>query len=157
MDQRVLEPPHCSYKEVILERWTEHFNSVLNRPSSIDEDVINRLSQIECNIPLDQFPTVMETRKSVQQLQSSKAPGADAIPAEVCKAGGYHGRVFVIVVSLYVEDGGYIPQEFKDASIIHLYRPQVGDNHRDIFLQPITGKILAKILLNHLHVHLDQT
>ena len=33
--------------------------------------------------------TVMETRKAVQQLSSGKAPGADAIPAEVYKAGVY--------------------------------------------------------------------
>ena len=75
-------------KEAILKRWTEHFYSVLNRPSSINEDTIDRLPQIECNVLLDEFPTVMETRKSVQQLSSDKAPGADAIPAEVHKAGG---------------------------------------------------------------------
>ena len=54
-----------------------------------------------------------------------------------------------------------IPQEFKDASIIHLYKrkgnPQVYDNHRGISLLSIAGKILAKILLNRLNAHLDQT
>ena len=72
-------------KEAILKRWAEHFNSVLNRPSSINEDAIDRLPQIECNVLLDEFPTVMETRKAAQQqlLSSGKAPGVDAIPAEV--------------------------------------------------------------------------
>ena len=95
MAQRVLEPPHCSVqmealftdKEAILKRWTEHFNSVLNRPSSINEDAIDILPQIECNVLLDEFLTVMETRKAVQQLSSGKASGADAIPAEVLKIG----------------------------------------------------------------------
>ena len=32
-------------KEVILKRWAEHFDSVLNRPSSINGDAINRLPQ----------------------------------------------------------------------------------------------------------------
>ena len=54
-----------------------------------------------------------------------------------------------------------IPQEFKDASIIHLYKgkgnPQVGDDHRGISLLPMAGRILANILLNRLNVHLDQT
>ena len=53
-----------------------------------------------------------------------------------------------------------IPQDFKDASIIHLYNrkgnPQVCDNHRGISLLSIAGKILAKILLNRLNAHLDQ-
>ena len=48
-----------------------------------------------------------------------------------------------------------IPQYFKDASIIHLYKrkgnPQVCDNHLSIAV-----KILAKILLNRLNAHLDQ-
>ena len=66
-------------KEAIFKRWAEHFNSVLNRPSSINENAIDRLPQIECNVLLVEFPTVMETRKAVKQLSSNKAPGADAI------------------------------------------------------------------------------
>ena len=76
-------------KEAILERWAEHFYSVLNRPSSINQDAIDRLPQIECNVLLDEFPTVTETRKAVQQLSSGKAPGADAIPAKFTRLGGY--------------------------------------------------------------------
>ena len=53
-----------------------------------------------------------------------------------------------------------IPQDFKDASITHLYKrkgnPQVCDNHRGISLLSIAGKILAKTLLNRLNAHLDQ-
>ena len=53
-----------------------------------------------------------------------------------------------------------IPQEFRDASIIHIYNrkrnPQVCDNHRGISLLCNAGTILAKILLNRLNVHLDQ-
>ena len=30
-------------KEAILKRWAEHFVSMLNRPSSINEDAIDRL------------------------------------------------------------------------------------------------------------------
>ena len=76
-------------KEAILKRWAEHFDSMLlNRPSSINEDAIDRLPRRECNVLLDEFPTVMKTRKTVQQLSSGKAPGADAITAEVYKAVG---------------------------------------------------------------------
>ena len=140
--------------------WAEHFNSVLNRPSSINEDAIDRHPQIECNVLLDEFPTVMETRKAVQQLSSGKAPGADAIPAEVYKAGGLPMAEKLTELFHCMWRKEAIPQEFKDASIIHLYKrkgnPQVCD-HRGISLLSIAGKILAKILLNRLNVHLDQT
>ena len=47
-----------------------------------------------------------------------------------------------------------MPQEFKDASIIHLYKrkgnAQVCDSHIGISLLSIAGKILANVLLNHL-------
>ena len=129
---------------------------MLNRPSSINEDAIDRLPQIECNVLLDEFPTVMETRKAVRQLSSGKVPGADAIPAEVYKAGGL--PMTELFHCMWRKEA--IPQEFKDASIIHLYKrkgnPQVCNNHRGISLLCITGKILAKILLNRLNVHLDQ-
>ena len=145
----------------ILERWAEHFNSVLNRPSSINQDAIDRLPQIECNVLLDEFPTVTETRKAVQQLSSGKAPGADAIPAEVYKAGGLPMAEKLTELFHCMWRKEAIPQEFKDASIIHLYKrkgnPQVCDNHRGISLLSIAGKILAKILLNRLNAHLDQT
>ena len=49
-----------------------------------------------------------------------------------------------------------IPQEFKDASIIHLYKrkgnAKVCENHRGISLLSSA----AKILLNRLNIHLEQ-
>ena len=40
-------------KYAILERWAEQFNSVFNRSSSVNDNTINRLLQIEHNVPLD--------------------------------------------------------------------------------------------------------
>ena len=42
-------------KDAILKRWAEHFNSVLNCPSPVDDNAINTLPQIECNFLLDEF------------------------------------------------------------------------------------------------------
>ena len=52
--------------EAILKRWAEHFGSVLNRPSSINDDAINRLPKVECNLQLDEFPIVAETVKAIK-------------------------------------------------------------------------------------------
>ena len=75
-------------KETTLKRWAEHFDGVLNRPSSINDEAINRLPQVECNPLLDALPTVSETVKAIKLLSSGKAPGSDAIPAEIYKTGG---------------------------------------------------------------------
>ena len=54
---------------------------------------------------------------------------------------------------------GKLPQEFKDASIVHLYKRkgnrQDCNNHRGIALLSVAGKILARILLNRLTEHLE--
>ena len=95
-------------KDAILKRWAEPFNSVLNRPSSVNDKAINRLPQIECNVLLAEFPTVTETRNAIQHLSSGKAPGTDAIPAEVYKAVGLTmAEKTDRVVSMHVEKGGY--------------------------------------------------
>ncbi|BHF83601.1 hypothetical protein SprV_0902674400 [Sparganum proliferum] len=75
-------------KTQILQRWAEHFRGVLNRPSAISDAAIERLPQVETNADLDLPPSLQETIRAVQQLSSGKAPGSDAIPAEVYKHGG---------------------------------------------------------------------
>ena len=121
-------------KEDILNRWAEHFDGVLNWPSSVNDEAINRLTQVECNPLLDELPTISETVKAIKCLSSGKAPRSDAIPAEIYKAGG--PPVAELFHIMWRKEA--ISQEFKDATIIHLYKrkgnPQVCDNHRGICL-----------------------
>ena len=142
-----------------MKGWAEHFDSVLNRPSSVNDDAINRLPQVECNLLLDEFPTVSETVKATKLLSSNKALGSDAIPAEIYKAGGIPVAKKMLFHIMWRKEA--IPQEFKDASIIHLFKrkgnPQLCDNHRGISLLSVAGKVLARVFLNRLNEHLEQS
>ena len=60
-------------KEAILKRWAEHFDGVLNRPSSINDEAINRLPQVECNPLIDELPAVSETVKAIKVLSSGSS------------------------------------------------------------------------------------
>ena len=62
-------------KEAILKRWAELFESVLDRPSSINDNAINRLPQVESYLILDELPTVAETVKAIKLVSSAKATG----------------------------------------------------------------------------------
>nr|VZI50559.1 unnamed protein product [Spirometra erinaceieuropaei] len=147
-------------KEQILQRWAEHFRGVFNRSSVISDAAIERLPQVETNLDLDLPPSLQETIRAVQQLSSGKAPGSDAIPAEVYEHGGPLMMDHLTALFQEMWRQGEVPQDFKDATIVHLYKRkgnrQVCDNHRGISLLNIAGKIFARILLNRLNNHLEQ-
>ncbi|BHF85580.1 hypothetical protein SprV_1002874800 [Sparganum proliferum] len=136
------------------------FRGVLNRPSAISDAAIDRMPQAETNADLDLPPSLQETIRAVQQLSSGKAPGSDAIPAEVYKHGGPQLMDHLTALFQEMWRQGEVPQDFKDATIVHLYKRkgnrQICDNHRGISLLNIAGKIFARILLNRLNNHLEQ-
>ncbi|BHF67789.1 hypothetical protein SprV_0301081800 [Sparganum proliferum] len=147
-------------KTQILQRWAEHFRGVLNRPSAISDAAIDRLPQVETNVDLDLPPSLQETIRAGQQLSSGKAPGSDAIPAEVYKHGGPQLMDHLTALFQEMWRQGEVPQDFKDSTIVHLYKRkgnrQVCYNHRSISLLNIAGKIFARILLNRLNNYLEQ-
>lgn len=147
-------------RDKILARWAEHFNDVLNRPSTINDEAIARLPQVPINNSMDDPPTLAETQKAISMLSSGKAAGPDSIPAEIYKHGGITLETKLHNLFLLMWQQEKIPQEYKDASIIHLYKRkgnrQDCNNHRGISLLSIAGKILARLLLNRLTKHLNQ-
>ena len=84
------------------------------------------------------FQPLQKLGKPLNILSFGKAPGADAIPAEIYKAGGLPMAEKLTELFQCMWKKEAIPQELKDASMIHLYKrkgdPQVYDNHRDISL-----------------------
>ena len=75
-------------KKKVLNRWAEHFNCVLNRPLTINEEAIARLLQVPIKHSLADVATEAEIEKTLKWLSSGKAPGADSIPAEIYAFGG---------------------------------------------------------------------
>lgn len=61
---------------------------MLNRPAAINDQAIAHLPQLAINTELDIPPTYDEVNKAIKQMATGKAPGPDAIPAEVYKTGG---------------------------------------------------------------------
>lgn len=69
-------------KEKLLECLFEHLSSVLNRSSTINEESIARLTQVQVDNTLEDPPTGKVTDDN-KRLSSGNAPGADSIPVEV--------------------------------------------------------------------------
>lgn len=142
----------------IIQRWSEHFSQLLNRSSRIDQQAIQDMPQRPVLASLDDPPTREETQKAIKQLQMGKAPGPDGIPPEIFKEGG---EAIVIKLTELLQqfwEEGSVPQDFKDANIIHLYKNKGDrascDNHRGISLLSTAGKIMARVVLNRITHHL---
>ena len=146
-------------RKEILDRWAEHFDSVLNRPSEVNDEAIDRMPQVPINLTMEATPSEDDVQKAINQLSNGKAPGTDGIPAEIYKKGGPVLRTQLTKLYESFWNKEDMPQELKDASIVHLYKRkgnrQSCDNHRGISLLSIAGKILARVLLNRLNAHLE--
>ena len=75
-------------RKEIVERWAEHFSDVLNCPSSINDEAIQYLLQVDMNPDVDIPPCEDEVDKELKHISSGKALGPDAISAEVFKSDG---------------------------------------------------------------------
>eukprot|EP00795_Rhopilema_esculentum_P004209 gene4209-20396_t len=121
--------------------------------------LIERLPQIVVNEALAIPPLENDVAKATKQMSSGKAPCPDAIPAEMFTSGGpLIAKLTELFQSVWVSET--LPQEFKNATIVHIYNRKGNkrscDNYRDIFLLAIAGNILARVLLNRLLRHLEQ-
>ena len=143
----------------IRDRWAEHFKGVLNQDSNFDVTVLSEIPQWAINVSLDTMPTLEEVILSIKQLTSGKAPGADCIPPDVYKLGGPAIAEELHILFKQIWEEGVVPQDFKDADMIHLYKNKGDikccDNHRGISLLCIAGKIFARLILNRLFKHTD--
>lgn len=160
--------PHCSItspllnepgtilltdKPDIMNRWKEHFQILLNRPSTTDPNVLNNINKLPSNNNMDKPPTLEEVEDAVKSLKNGKSPGADGIPSEAYKYGGPDIVQALHTLFTTCWEAAELPQDFKNATIVTIFkkgdRTQCG-NYRGISLLSTAGKVLAKVLLSRL-------
>ena len=106
------------------------------------------------NESLDVTPSSTSYLSTIQ-WQSTQ----NSIPVENYKEGGSElsGKLLTLIQLIWIKE--QLPQDFKDTSIIHIYKwkgnRKVCDNHHRISLLSILGKILVRVLLNHINNHLE--
>ena len=93
-----------SDKGKILERWGEHSDNVLNRPSSMNEEAITRLPQVDMTPSLALLPRLDVVNLAIASLSSGKAPYSDGIPPEIFTARG--PTLLTRLFELYSTAGG---------------------------------------------------
>lgn len=139
------------------DRWKEHFEELLNRPSPEIEAQIPPAEQ-ELNISLEP-PSKEEIRKAIKTLNSGKSGGPDCIPAEALKYAVEPSVTILHPLLHQIWEEENIPEDWKEGYIIKL--PKKGDlslckNYRGIMLLSTPGKVLNRILLNRMKASVDQ-
>ena len=109
-------------KTSILNRWSEHFQTLFSANRTVQDTAILRIPQQTVKPELDDPPNLAETIKAIKQLKSGKAAGGDGIPAEIWKHGGHtlHSKLHEFFVCCW--EKGMLPQDLRDAVIITLYK-----------------------------------
>ena len=143
-----------SDRESILERWSDHFQTLFSPKSQVHDSTLSCIPQRTVKMELDEPPTMDETVKAINQLKNGKAAGVDGLPPELWKFGGpaLHLKLHKLFQACW--DSGKIPNDLRDAIVITLYKNKGSkadcSNYRGITLLSIAGKVLARILLNRL-------
>ena len=75
-------------KELILERWAEYTQNLLNNVHTTDPDFLDDLPTLPIIPKRDDPPSFDEVEKAILSLKDNKAAGPDNIPAKVIKYGG---------------------------------------------------------------------
>lgn len=135
-----------------LNRWTEHFEELLNRPPDIQA--------ADVDLPIDcSKPTRDEIRRAIFRTKSGKAAGPDDIPAEALKADTETTveMLFPLFEKIWEEEED-IPADWKEGYLIKI--PKKGDlsncaNYRGITLLSVPGKIFNRVILDRMKDAVD--
>lgn len=141
-------------KQDVLNRWGEHFNTLLNVDRAVNISHISSMASSPTINKLDEPLSLHEVVVAVQQQQNKKAVGIDNIPGELLKYGGVelHQTIWKLFVRMWDEER--VPDDFRVSRICSLYKNK-GDrsdcnSYRGISLLTSPGKVFARILLNRL-------
>ena len=141
-----------------LDRWTEHFEELLNRPAPLNPPTINEAEkdlEIDCGPP-----TKDEIKKAIKKLKNGKAAGPDGIPSEALKVDVEATAEILLPLFRKIWEEEEIPHDWKEGHIIKL--PKKGDlskcdNYRGITLLSNPGKIFNRIILERMKYAVDDT
>ena len=146
-------------KELILERWADYLQNLLNRVHTTDSGFRDDLPTLPIIPKLDDPPSFDEVEKAILSLKGNKTDGPDNISAEVIKYGwcALHRRLHNFILDCW--SAKCLPLQWNNANII-LIDKQKGNraecgNTRGISILSVADKVLAKIMFTCLLEHVN--
>ena len=144
-------------KELILDRWAEYLQNLLNKVHTTDPGFLFDLPPPPIIPKFVDIPSFDEVEKAILCLKVNKTAGPNNIPAEAIKLGecALHRRLHNFILDW--RSAKCHPRNGKMPTLF-LYTSKKGDraecgNSRGISLLSVAGKVLAKIMLTRLLEH----
>jgi len=146
-------------RDDLMQRWTEHFRTLLNETGNVDPDITSHIHQQPTQEWMNKCPNVTEVLRAVNALSDRKSPGVDGIHSELLKKGG--AELILRLTELIRESwrNEEVPQDWKDAQLVTIFMKgdrRICGNYRGISLLSIPEKVFARILLNRLTQYVEQ-
>lgn len=140
-------------KQGVLDRWREHFETLLNSSSeSNDTASLRPKYQQDDGINIE-APSLAEVKDAITRLKNNKAPGEDGLPAELFKSGcqGIVTALHKLIAKIWSEEK--LPEKWMISVICPLHKKGCKTdcgNFRGISLLPTAYKVLSIILSDRL-------
>ena len=138
------------------DRWAEHFQEVLNRPSPEETaDILEAEEDLNINI---EPPTKEEIVTAIKTPKNGKSSGQDNLDAELFKADPELAATILQPLFTAIWAGEEVPEDWTKGVIVKI--PKKGalndcNNWRGITLLSMPSKILAKIIIKSISNAVD--
>eukprot|EP00921_Rhytidocystis_pertsovi_P026473 GHVQ01042707.1.p1 GENE.GHVQ01042707.1~~GHVQ01042707.1.p1 ORF type:complete len:357 (+),score=36.41 GHVQ01042707.1:540-1610(+) len=137
----------------ILNRFKEHFNSILNQVRHVAGDVFRNIKQRSARTDMATTPTQTEVRKAIEKVKNGQAAGPDNLPAEFLKKGGapVERELTSLIQTIWEQE--QVPQDWRNGVVIPILKKGAKDrcdNYRGITLLSAAAKVFSTILLSRL-------
>ena len=143
MNGNLIEEP-----KLMAKLLNEFFSSVFTT-----EDLTN-IPSLECHVELMADITIgaAEVQRKLQDLRTDKAPGADLVHPRLLK------ELAVAIIFQQSIDQSRVPLQWRTANVIPIFKKgskRDAANYRPISLTSHIGKLLERIIRDHILRHLD--
>uniref|UniRef100_A0A8D9A6I6 Craniofacial development protein 2 n=1 Tax=Cacopsylla melanoneura TaxID=428564 RepID=A0A8D9A6I6_9HEMI len=141
--------------EMITKRWKQYLESLYKGDDYNDSEILGN-EEIGDNDTIQ----VEDFKKAVAKLKDNKAPGLDAIPAELIKqaGNGIQECLFTLIHEIY--ETGEMPTDFTQCKISVIPK-KAGTNkcseHRTLSLISHSSKILTNIMIKRIEDKIEAT
>jgi hypothetical protein len=113
-----------TFSQGIQQSW-KYFHELLNGSAGMDNisnggnDLINDDNKDTAS---SEVPTFEEIKMSLNAMKNNKARGADNMPAELLKYGGYEVVRLIHKLIMDICEEEYVPKEWRKSNICPIYK-----------------------------------